>query len=204
MTTEQGHRLIPQHAGVGTNIHPFLSITFLLKGTAAENQQLQWNHNLKFADKAEKVDDQLKRHWRDVNVCPSKVLWTQQSQRVKHDTVQKHCNELKTNSALLYRSNMMPRSQTCGYCWFVWVLEKIQVQQLLFSFPSGRSSIKLSFLTAPCFPFGPFLSFPCTNSLLISHFLWLPACLSSQLSRPSINRRFSRRNTGVIFITLFN
>lgn len=93
-----------------------------------------------------------------------------------------------------------------GYCWFVWVLEKIQVQQLPSSSPSGRSSAKLSFLLAPCFPFSLFLSFPCTNYLPISHFLWLFGCLPSQLSRPGITGSFPEVTLRInnTFLVLFS
>lgn len=110
--------------------------------------------------------------------------------KAEHNMVQKHCGEIKINSVLPYWSNIMPRSQTCGYCWFVWILEKIQVQQLPFSFPSGRSAAKHSLLTAPCLPFSLFFTLPCSNSLPISLFLWLFGCLTSQLSRPGITGSF--------------
>lgn len=97
---------------------------------------------------------------------------------------QKHCGEIRTNSVLTYWSNIMPRSQICGY----WCLEKIQFQQFPFSFPSGRFTVKHSFLIAPCFPFSLFFTFPC--SLHISLFLWLFGCLTSKLSRAGITGTF--------------
>lgn len=104
--------------------------------------------------------------------------------------VQKHCGEIRTNSVLPYWSNIMPRSQTCSYCLFVWILEKIQVQQLPSSFPSGRPTAKHSLLIAPCFPFSLFFTFPCSNSLHISVFLWLFGCLTSQPGRAGVTGSF--------------
>lgn len=46
--------------------------------------------------------------------------------KAERDMAQKHCGEFKTNPALLCRSNAWHRSQTCGYCWFGCILEKIQ------------------------------------------------------------------------------
>lgn len=167
------------------------------------------NYNLNLTAKAVRENEQpeVKHSEEMLSMRKLSALNTMQSKvklKAEHDVVQKHCGEFKTNSALPYRSTASPRSQMCGYCWFVWVLEDSRLIAPIFL--SLRQALSKAFLIALCFPFSLFLSFPSTHSLLISHFLWLFGFLPSQLSRSGITGSFLEaafriNNTFLVFFS---